>query len=596
MKTFGPTRPASLSRKHRASARTSGIVAMAILMLTSLLSLAPFTSVARAATGDLVGSVNFSQDCTSGLGVGTTYDGANLWYTCHGQSPDLLRADPRTGQVTASYSIAGGLGALAYDAGRNAIWAGNSGGNSGNVYLITLDGSRNVTGSSLKFNTCSAFCNDIDDGLAYDSSDDTLYYSPDTSTTIYHYSSAGSLISSFPWAGSSCYNSGLALGGGDIYEGSDGCNMVWVVAKTAPSTVLFSFSTVVSGDPNFRDESLTCDPNTFSYEGKSVMWSKEAYSPMRAHAFEVPSGTCGVGGGSTSSPIGGPITKQEKGSPSENPTDCNTAQPVNCDTGEFWHTFTDLAIPGRGPALDLTRTYRSVFAGTNGPFGYGWSSGYTMGLSNNTPVTGTVTISQENGSTATFTLNSGGVYTAPPRVLASLVHNGDGTWTFTRRARTKFTFAASGRLTAIADLNGYATALSYNGSGQLTTVTDAAGRALTVAYGANGDISSVTDPTGRKVSYGYDASGNLTSVVDVANGTTSFTYDAGGHFLLTMTDPRHGVLTNVYDASSRVTSQTDAMNRKTTFAYVGDNSSPSGGTTTITDPKGDVERPTSTRS
>src|SRR5262249_39190008 len=36
-----------------------------------------------------------------------------------------------------------------------------------------------------------------------------------------------------------------------------------------------------------------------------------------------------------------------------------TSNPVNCATGEFWHTFTDLAVPGRGPTLDLTRTYTS---------------------------------------------------------------------------------------------------------------------------------------------------------------------------------------------------------------------------------------------
>jgi hypothetical protein len=247
---------------------------------------------APAATGDLVGSVTFSQNCGGGLGVGIAYDGTNLWYSCAFSSPDLLRADPKTGVVSASYNITGGLGALAYDATRNAIWAGPAQ-SFGNIWLIQLDASKKVTSSAVKFNA-GADGSSLDDGLGYDATDDTLYISPDTSTVIHHYRTDGTKISDFAWAGKGCYNSGVAIGGNLLFEGSDGCNHVWVVNKTAPATVVFDFSTQVAGDPNFRDEGLTCDTNTFA--PKQVMWSKEAYSPMRAHAFEIPAGTCGVGG------------------------------------------------------------------------------------------------------------------------------------------------------------------------------------------------------------------------------------------------------------------------------------------------------------
>src|SRR5207245_10126034 len=99
------------------------------------------------------------------------------------------------------------------------------------------------------------------------------------------------------WAGSSCYNSGLGLGGSILYQGSDGCSHVYATDKTTPSgPVLFDFSTVVASDPNFRDEGLTCDPNTFASQGKQVMWSKEAYSPMRPHACETAGGPGAFGG------------------------------------------------------------------------------------------------------------------------------------------------------------------------------------------------------------------------------------------------------------------------------------------------------------
>jgi pimeloyl-ACP methyl ester carboxylesterase len=251
--------------------------------------------LAHAATGDLVGTANFSQQCFGGLGVGLTFDGANLWYSCARSTPDLFRADPHTGQVTASYTIANGLGALAYDAVHNRIFAGWATGQ-GQVYQVDLDAGHSVTHSSASFAAPAAVVCGLLDGMAYDGSNDTLYVSDDCSTTVYHYAPApsGTLLESFAWAGTSCYNSGLALGNQLLFEGSDGCNKVVVVDKSAPQIVKFQFSTQVAGDPNFRDEGLTCD--TVSFPGTQVMWSKEAYSPNRAHAFAIPAGSCGVGG------------------------------------------------------------------------------------------------------------------------------------------------------------------------------------------------------------------------------------------------------------------------------------------------------------
>ena len=289
------------------------------------------------------------------------------------------------------------------------------------------------------------------------------------------------------------------------------------------------------------------------------------------------------------SPVGGSITPQENpggGNPSE-PWACESqgsaGDPCNTASGAFSETKTDLAIPGRGLPLNLTRSYSSVFASTNGPLGYGWTDSYNLSLSVNGS-TGAVTVSQENGSQVVFTPASGGGYAAPPRVIATLTHNGDGTYTFVRQRRETLTFSSGGQLSSERDANGYSTTLAYNASGQLSAVIDAAGRQLTLGYTGT-QLTSVTDPASRVVSYGYDGSGNLSQVTDVAGGVTKFTYDAN-HLLLTMTDPRGGVVTNVYDTSHRVTSQKDQLNRTTTFAYSGDYTSATGGTTTITDPAG----------
>lgn len=283
---------------------------------------------------------------------------------------------------------------------------------------------------------------------------------------------------------------------------------------------------------------------------------------------------------------GGPTTAEQGGAsnPSEKSTTCSTSQPVNCATGVFWHTFTDFTVPGRGVPLAFTRTYSSSQSGTDGPLGFGWTDNYNMSLA--TDSSGNVTISQEDGSAVTFNNNGDGTFSPPPRVLATLVQNSDGSYTFTRdQGQISYNFAASGELTSISDLNGYTTTLAYSG-GNLTSVTDPACLQLTFTY-TGSHIAKVTDPIGRTMSFSYDGSGNLVKTTDAAGRTWSFSYDSG-HELLTMTDPRGGVTTNAYNASGQVTSQTDPDGGTTTFSFSGDAATQAGGTTTMTDPNGNV--------
>jgi protocatechuate 3,4-dioxygenase beta subunit len=272
-----------------------------LMLLAVLVGGLLWAGTAGAATGDLVGTVHFSQDCGSGLGVGLAYDGAgHLWVSCYASTPDLLRADAGTGVVDQTYNITNGLGSLAYDATRNGIWAGWGGGQpAGTVMFIQLDGTKSVSGSNIAFSAPQDVVCGLDDGLGYDASDDSLYISDDCSSVIHQHTTLGVPIRDIPFSGAGCYNSGVAIGGDLLFEGSDGCSHVWVVNKTTLAPA-FDFNTAVAGDANFRDEGLTCDTQTFA--PIQVMWSKEAYSPNRAAAFEIPNDTCGIGG----QPPGGP--------------------------------------------------------------------------------------------------------------------------------------------------------------------------------------------------------------------------------------------------------------------------------------------------
>jgi YD repeat-containing protein len=249
---------------------------------------------------------------------------------------------------------------------------------------------------------------------------------------------------------------------------------------------------------------------------------------------------------------------------------CNkTGKPVTCPTGEFWHTWNDFTISGRGTGLNLSHSYSTNQAAVNGPLGYGFTFSYNMRVED--PGTDWVTVHEEANTELVFHLDSG-VFVAPAYVQATLVKNMDGSWTFTRRGTTTFSFNSTGQLTRIEDPNGYHTDLAYS-SGRLATVTDSASRALTFTWDTtNNRITEVSDPatTPRTVEFSYNTDGTMSDYTDVAGGNWHFTYDTA-HRMLTMRDPRHTsdgkVTENHYDNSGRVDWQKDELLRQTTFDY-----------------------------
>jgi RHS repeat-associated protein len=273
--------------------------------------------------------------------------------------------------------------------------------------------------------------------------------------------------------------------------------------------------------------------------------------------------------------------------------------PVNHATGEFWHTFVDFNIPGR-VALDFTRTYSSLRVANLGPTGYGWTDKYNEYLSFDG--SGNATVREGNGSATVFTFTSPSTYTPPPSEHATLVKNGDLTFTLTDTAKNQTVFnvrsGSTSTLKTVVDRHGgaaYTVTLTYNADGTLQKITDPAARTLTFAYQTIGTaklIQAITDTASpvRTVSFQYGTNSgdpttylSLTQVTDVAGGLTRFTYDAN-HYMLTMTDPNGGVITNTYDASNRISSQQDPLRRPAaTYTYAN-------GITTITDPKGNVSQ------
>lgn len=283
------------------------------------------------------------------------------------------------------------------------------------------------------------------------------------------------------------------------------------------------------------------------------------------------------------------VSEQSGGKNASEPyCQCFSGDPINDATGEFFlNGLTDVNLPGVGPAVALQRNYSSTNAQTTGPFGYGWSTALSSRLDVVTPSSSgppqVVQVTQENGATVRFTLDVNGNYEAPPRVLAALALNPDGSWTFTRRGTTLMNFSSTGQLTSIADLHGNAVSYVYNSSGQVSTISGSGGRQIDLTWdGAH--ITAATDSAGRIVGFGYDTAGDLTGVTGVDGNASRYSYDAN-HQMLTTVKPDGGVTTNVYDSSGRVTHQTDAAGHTAAWAYSGDTADE---TTTVTTADGAV--------
>jgi YD repeat-containing protein len=265
-----------------------------------------------------------------------------------------------------------------------------------------------------------------------------------------------------------------------------------------------------------------------------------------------------------------------------NLNECHRGDPVNCATGKLVETQRDLYVPGLNGGLTFTRTYNSqaaIEATSPGPFGYGWSFGFGASVSVD-PTTHVATVTNANGSAASFTPTGGGAYTAAPWVQATLVLNGEGNYVYTLPDQEVLTFNSSGQLQKLVDRNGNTTTLAYT-AGRLETATDPGGRKLTLAYNSEGLVESVKDPVGHTVQYGYE-SGKLLRVTEPGEASPrwQFKYDSS-HQLTEITDGRGGKTSSEYDSSHRVIVQKDPLGRKTTWTY-------RTGDTQVTDPAGNV--------
>lgn len=203
--------------------------------------------------------------------------------------------------------------------------------------------------------------------------------------------------------------------------------------------------------------------------------------------------------------------------------------PVYANTGRLQKTFTDLTVPGVGPALTIIRTYNSQ-DWANTLFGYGWvfNFGKRLIISRNFLGEKIVGVRLETGERNFYKEYTDGTLERLTDYGATydLINNGDGTYTILNRSGSTVELRDDGKIAKIADRNQNELVFTYNSVGCISRISNASGNYLVFQLGPNGKIASISDNLGRTVSYAYDQNANLTSFTDPLGNTTQYIYNS----------------------------------------------------------------------
>jgi RHS repeat-associated protein len=232
---------------------------------------------------------------------------------------------------------------------------------------------------------------------------------------------------------------------------------------------------------------------------------------------------------------------------------CNkrVGRPINVTNGNMYLQQSDYALPGAGPAIDITRTYNSS-SQQLGLFGRGWTTFYDESIDTyDTNLAGLV----ESDGRRTYLLRQAGSYgTYEPLQRdfhGSLAQNGSNGFTLTTKDGTARQFNAAGKLTFIADRQGNQTTVAYDTSGKLVSLSDTFGRVLSFNTNASGQVLTVADTMGTIATYTYGVASQLLSVTYPDNSAFHFAYD-GSLRLTTITDALGNVVeSHTYDNLGR---------------------------------------------
>ncbi len=296
--------------------RTGAASLIAALLLQLMLVAHP----AVAADGDLIADVVVPDTYPTQVAPSVAFDGTYLYYLGYG-TPVLNRIDVppaggttfATGHTATPIIGAQGIMTLAYDAGRDKFWAVGSDGLS--IYLLTKSGAATLAYTVDPVQDRPGFQTNqyaTEVKIAYDRSDDTIWYSPDATGRIYHYSTTADALGTAQLVSASPYidvnvppndmtaqcgysqSSGVVTGGTNLFVSVAGCFNLFEYSKTGTKLAWHPFNTYAGGSP----QEVACDNLSYVVP---VFWVRDAWDG-HIRAFEQPGSACLYGGGVPASP------------------------------------------------------------------------------------------------------------------------------------------------------------------------------------------------------------------------------------------------------------------------------------------------------
>jgi hypothetical protein len=264
-------------------------------------------AVPRAALGLAGAGVVLGTSCQS------TAKGGEIYFVDPGPSDLTVRevAGTLVHTLDTSFVPPNGWGAFAFRGDLNPpdiLACANSASDSEphDVYRINLASGEttfyfrpvDATGNAILPTPGKPYC----DGLAWDSWNDTIFFSSDLSDTVYHLAapnpdvpgSPAVFIKSLPVPSPGCFggdgrsgNSGIEVVGNNLLLSCSGQKTIFEIDQQVGSVV----RQFRSGTKRALD--LACDAQTFQSSDVSVVWAKDGSSQTMT-GFEAPPGSCGL--------------------------------------------------------------------------------------------------------------------------------------------------------------------------------------------------------------------------------------------------------------------------------------------------------------
>ena len=179
-----------------------------------------------------------------------------------------------------------------------------------------------------------------------------------------------------------------------------------------------------------------------------------------------------------------------------NPYSCYDLEPVNLNTGNFYLEAKDAVLPDIGGDFAIRRTYNSMSSLYPGLFGKAWASELTENLT--LLGDGSILYISSDGKVIPFGASGG--HTTATGFDYTLSRSGTD-WILTDEEGAYHHFNRYGLLTALEDIHGNRTTLSYDGAYHLTQVTTPSGKTFSFTVDNKDRATSITLPDGGVLYY-----------------------------------------------------------------------------------------------